>query len=192
MQKVKFRGGTLLGPLPPVMVSCGGAEKSNILTVAWTGILNTIPPKTYISVRPSRFSYGILKEKGEFVLNLTPAALVRAADFCGTYTGAKVDKFAKCRLTRQFVEEVAAPLIEECPVSLCCRVTDTAPLGSHEMFVADIVAVYADEELLDGKGKLHLEKANLCAYAHGEYFALGKKIGTFGFSAAKKPKRGQK
>ena len=103
-----------------------------------------------------------------------------------------MDKFAKCRLTRQFVEEVAAPLIEECPVSLCCRVTDTAPLGSHEMFVADIVAVYADEELLDGKGKLHLEKANLCAYAHGEYFALGKKIGTFGFSAAKKPKRGQK
>ena len=192
MQKVKFRGGTLLGPLPPVMVSCGDAEKSNILTVAWTGILNTIPPKTYISVRPSRFSYGILKEKGEFVLNLTPAALVRAADFCGTYTGAKVDKFAKCRLTRQFVEEVAAPLIEECPVSLCCRVTDTAPLGSHEMFVADIVAVYADEELLDGKGKLHLEKANLCAYAHGEYFALGKKIGTFGFSAAKKPERGQK
>lgn len=192
MQKVKFRGGTLLGPLPPVMVSCGDAEKSNILTVAWTGILNTIPPKTYISVRPSRFSYGILKEKGEFVLNLTPAALVRAADFCGTYTGAKVDKFAKCRLTRQFVEEVAAPLIEECPVSLCCRVTDTAPLGSHEMFVADIVAVYADEELLDGKGKLHLEKANLCAYAHGEYFALGKKIGSFGFSAAKKPKRGQK
>lgn len=192
MQKVKFRGGTLLGPLPPVMVSCGDAEKSNILTVAWTGILNTIPPKTYISVRPSRFSYGILKEKGEFVLNLTPAALVRAADFCGTYTGAKVDKFAKCRLTRQFVEEVAAPLIEECPVSLCCRVTDTAPLGSHEMFVADIVAVYADEELLDGKGKLHLEKANLCAYAHGEYFALGKKIGTFGFSAAKKPKWGQK
>lgn len=192
MQKVKFRGGTLLGPLPPVMVSCGDAEKSNILTVAWTGILNTIPPKTYISVRPSRFSYGILKEKGEFVLNLTPAALVRAADFCGTYTGAKVDKFAKCRLTRQFVEEVAAPLIEECPVSLCCRVTDTAPLGSHEMFVADIVAVYADEELLDGKGKLHLEKATLCAYAHGEYFALGKKIGTFGFSAAKKPKRGQK
>ncbi len=192
MQKVKFRGGTLLGPLPPVMVSCGDAENSNILTVAWTGILNTIPPKTYISVRPSRFSYGILKEKGEFVLNLTPATLVRAADFCGTYTGAKVDKFAKCRLTRQFVEEVAAPLIEECPVSLCCRVTDTAPLGSHEMFVADIVAVYADEELLDGKGKLHLEKANLCAYAHGEYFALGKKIGTFGFSAAKKPKRGQK
>ena len=192
MQKVKFRGGTLLGPLPPVMVSCGDAEKSNILTVAWTGILNTIPPKTYISVRPSRFSYGILKEKGEFVLNLTPASLVRAADFCGTYTGAKVDKFAKCRLTRQFVEEVAAPLIAECPVSLCCRVTDTTPLGSHEMFVADIVAVYADEELLDGKGKLHLEKANLCAYAHGEYFALGKKIGTFGFSAAKKPRRGQK
>lgn len=192
MQKIKFRGGTLLGPLPPVMVSCGDAESSNILTVAWTGILNTIPPKTYISVRPSRFSYGILKEKGEFVLNLTPTGLVRAADFCGTYTGAKVDKFAKCCLTRQFVEEVAVPLIAECPVSLCCRVTDTVPLGSHEMFMADIVAVYADERLLDSKGKLHLEKADLCAYAHGEYFALGKKIGTFGFSATKKPRRGQK
>ncbi len=186
MQKVRFRGGTLLGPLPPVMVSCGDGTASNILTVAWTGILNTIPPKTYISVRPSRYSYGILKEKGEFVLNLTPAALVRTADYCGTFTGAKVDKFAKCHLTRQFAKEVAAPMIAECPVSLCCRVTDTVPLGSHEMFIADIVAVYADESLLDAAGKLHLEKAGLCAYAHGEYFALGKKIGTFGFSAAKK------
>lgn len=185
MQKVKFRGGTLLGPLPPVMVTCGDNTASNILTVAWTGILNTLPPKTYISVRPTRHSFGIIKEKGEFVLNLTPAALVRAADYCGTYTGAKVDKFEKCRLTRQFVEEVSAPLIAECPISLCCKVSGTMPLGSHEMFLADIVAVYADETLLDAAGKLHFEKAGLCAYAHGEYFALGKKIGTFGFSAAK-------
>lgn len=189
MQKVKFRGGTLLGPLPPVMVSCGDETASNILTVAWTGILNTIPPKTYISVRPSRYSHGIIKQKGEFVLNLTPAALVRAADYCGTYTGAKVDKFQKCRLTRQFVKEVSAPLIAECPISLCCRVSETVPLGSHEMFLADVVAVYADEALLDNAGKLHVEKAGLCAYAHGEYFALGKKIGSFGFSTKKKTPR---
>lgn len=186
MGKVKFRGGAMLAPTPPVMVSCGTAENANIITVAWTGIINTIPPKTYISVRPSRHSHGIIRERGEFVLNLTPTALVRAADYCGTYTGAKVDKFKKCNLTRQTVEEVQAPLIAEAPISLCCRVTDVMPLGSHDMFLADIVAVYANEDLLDGKGKLHMAKAGLCAYAHGEYFALGKRVGTFGFSAKKK------
>ncbi len=186
MEKVKFRGGAMLAPTPPVMVSCGTAEQANIITVAWTGIINTIPPKTYISVRPSRHSHGIIKERGEFVLNLTPTALVRAADYCGTYTGKKVDKFKKCHLTKLSVEEVEAPLIAETPISLCCRVTDIMPLGSHDMFLADIVAVYANEDLLDDKGKLHMAKAGLCAYAHGEYFALGKRVGTFGFSAKKK------
>ena len=186
MNKVKFRGGAMLAPTPPVMVSCGTAEDANIITVAWTGIINTIPPKTYISVRPSRHSHGIIKERGEFVLNLTPTALVRAADYCGTYTGAKVDKFKKCNLTKLTVEEVEVPLIAEAPISLCCRVTDVMPLGSHDMFLADIVAVYANEDLLDDKGKLHMAKAGLCAYAHGEYFALGKRVGTFGFCAKKK------
>lgn len=186
MEKVRFRGGALLAPTPPVMVSCGTAEEANILTVAWTGILNTVPPKTYISVRPSRHSYHIIKESGEFVINLTPSSLVRAADCCGTYTGAKVDKFKKCNLTKHTVDEVKAPLIAECPLSLCCRVTEIVPLGSHDMFLADIVSVYVNEELLDEKGKLHLARAGLCAYAHGEYFALGKRIGTFGFSAKKK------
>ncbi len=186
MEKVRFRGGAMLAPTPPVMVSCGTAEHANIITVAWTGIINTIPPKTYISVRPSRHSHAIIKERGEFVLNLTPASLVRAADYCGTYTGAKVDKFKKCHLTKLTVEEVETPLISEAPISLCCRVTDIMPLGSHDMFFADIVAVYANEDLLDDKGKLHMAKAGLCAYAHGEYFALGKRIGTFGFSAKKK------
>lgn len=186
MGKVKFRGGAMLAPTPPVMVSSGTAEQANILTIAWTGILNTIPPKTYISVRPSRHSHSIIKESGEFVINLTPSTLVRAADYCGTYTGARVDKFKKCNLTKLSVDEVTAPLIAECPLSLCCRVTDVVPLGSHDMFIADIVAVYANEDLLDSKGKLHLSKAGLCAYAHGEYFALGKRIGTFGFSAKKK------
>ena len=128
----------------------------------------------------------IIKESGEFVLNLTPASLVRAADFCGMYTGAKVDKFKACNLTRAEAEELRAPMIAECPISLCCRVCDVVELGSHDMFVADIVAVYADETLLDEKGALHVERADLCAYAHGEYFELGKKIGKFGFSATKK------
>ena len=189
MKKIKLRGGALLAPLPPVMVSCGNAEHKNILTVAWAGITNTIPPKTYISVRPKRHSYNIIKDSGEFVLNLTPSSLVRAADYCGMYTGAKVDKFEKCNLTPVVAEEVSAPMIGECPVSLCCRVTDVVPLGSHDMFLADILAVYVEDRLLDESGKLHLEKADLCAYAHGDYYALGKILGHFGFSAAKKKKK---
>ena len=189
MSKVKLRGGAMLAPVPPVMVSCGNAEHKNILTVAWAGITNTIPPKTYISVRPKRHSYSIIKDSGEFVLNLTPSSLVRAADYCGMYTGAKVDKFEKCHLTPVQAEEVSAPMIGECPVSLCCRVTDVVPLGSHDMFLADILAVYVEDRLLDESGKLHLEKADLCAYAHGDYYALGKILGHFGFSAAKKKKK---
>lgn len=189
MSKIKLRGGAMLAPVPPVMVSCGNAEHKNILTVAWAGITNTIPPKTYISVRPKRHSYNIIKESGEFVLNLTPSSLVRAADYCGMYTGAKVDKFEKCSLTPVEAEEVSAPMIGECPVSLCCRVTDIVPLGSHDMFLADILAVYVEDRLLDESGKLHLEKADLCAYAHGDYYALGKILGHFGFSAAKKKKK---
>lgn len=192
MAKVKWRGGALLAPVPPVMVSCGDMESSNIVTVAWTGILNTIPPKTYISLRPSRYSYGIIKERGEFVINLTTADLVRTADSCGVYTGRKVDKFQKYSLTRTEAFEVAAPLIGECPLSLECRVTDIVPLGSHDMFIADIVAVDVDETLLDKDGKLHLERARLAAYAHGEYFELGKKIGSFGFSVKKKKKPSKK
>ena len=188
-EKVKFRAGTLLSPVPAVLVSCGDREQNNILTVAWTGVLNSDPPKTYIAVRPTRFSHRILLDKKEFVLNLTPASLARAVDFCGVCSGEKTDKFEKCRLTRTFVEEVDAPLVAECPLSICCKVTDVVPLGSHDLFMADIVAVYADEALLDEKGKLHMEKADLLAYVHGEYFALGKKIGSFGFSVRKKHKR---
>ena len=186
MKKIKWKGGTLLAPVPPVMVTSGDMEDSNIITIAWTGIINSEPPKTYISVRPSRHSYGIIKEKGEFVINLTPSRLVRTADFCGIYTGKNVDKFAKCKLTKEEANEVSAPVIAECPVALECKVTDIVPLGTHDMFVADIVAVDVDEELIDEKGKLHLEKAGLTAYAHGDYFALGKKIGSFGFSVKKR------
>ncbi|MBR4873964.1 MAG: flavin reductase family protein [Clostridia bacterium] len=188
MAKIKWRGGALLGPVPPVMVSCGDMEKSNVVTVAWTGILNTIPPKTYISLRPSRYSYEIIKEKGEFVINLTTAELVRTADSCGVYTGRKVDKFAKYGLTKAEAFEVSAPVIGESPLSLECRVTDIVPLGSHDMFIADVVAVDVDESLLDKDGKLHLDRAHLAAFAHGEYFELGRRIGTFGFSVKKKKK----
>ena len=192
MAKIKWRGGALTAPVPPAMVSCGTMENSNIITVAWTGITNTVPPKTYISVRPSRHSYKIIKESGEFVVNLTPSKLIRSADYCGIYTGAKVDKFAKCSLTKEAASEVSCPLIAESPLSLECKVTDIIELGSHHMFLADIVAVDVDDSLIDSAGKLHLERAGLAAFAHGEYFELGRKIGYFGFSAAKKKKKGGK
>ena len=189
MSKTVWRGGALIAPVPPCMVTCGSGENANIITVAWTGIINTVPPKTYISVRPSRHSYGLIKESGEFVINLTPASLIRAADFCGIHTGKKVKKFERCGLHRAEASAVSCPLIEESPLSLECRVTDILPLGSHDMFLADIVAVNVDESLVDTGGKLHLDRAGLAAFAHGEYFELGKKIGTFGFSVKKKRKK---
>jgi len=192
MAKVSWNGGALLAPVPPVMVSCGNAEKSNIITVAWCGTLATHPPMTYISVRPSRYSYGIIKESGEFAINLTTEALVRAADTCGVYTGAKIDKFARCNLTRESASKLACPLIAESPLSIECRVKEIVPLGSHDMFVAEIVAVDVDEELLDENGKLCLDRAALAAFSHGEYFALGKKLGTFGYSVRKKKKKTRK
>lgn len=192
MAKVSWKGGALIAPLPPVMVSCGKDETKNIITVAWTGIINTIPPKTYISLRPSRHSYGIIKESGEFVINLTPASLIRAADWSGMYTGAKKDKFRECSLTPEECEHVSCVGILESPLSLECKVSEIIPLGTHDMFLADIVGVRVDESLLDKNGKLHIERAGLAAYAHGEYFELGKRIGTFGFSAVKKKKRPHK
>ena len=186
MSKIAWKGGTLLSPVPAVMVSCGDMEKSGVFTVAWTGIINSTPPKTYISVRPSRHSYQMIKESGEFVINLTTEALVRATDSCGVLTGAKVDKFAKFGLTKEKAQEVNAPLIGESPLCLECRVTDVVPLGTHDMFIADIVAMDIEESLVDGDGKLHLEKAKLIAYSHGEYFALGKRLGSFGYSVRKK------
>ena len=188
MSKINWRGGALVAPVPPVMVSCGTPEAPNIITIAWTGIINTVPPKTYISVRPKRHSYKLIKESGEFVINLTPATLVRSADYCGIYTGAKVDKFKKCGLTPSPSKEVSCVSIGECPMSLECRVTDIIPLGTHDMFLADIVSVSVDEELVDSAGTLHLDRAHLAAFAHGEYFELGKKLGSFGFSVKKSKK----
>lgn len=180
-----FAPGALTAPLPPVLVTVGDMDEANIITIAWTGILATIPPKTYISVRPSRHSYGILKEKGEFVINLPSASLAREVDYAGIYTGAKVDKFAKCGFTKVESKEVSAPTIGECPIALECKVTEVLPMGSHDVFMADIVSVSCREDVME-EGRICYDKADLLAYAHGEYFALGEKLGKFGFSTDKK------
>lgn len=186
LSRISWKGGALLAPIPPVLVTCKSNEKENVFTVAWTGILGTIPPKTYISVRQKRFSYNLIKESGEFVINLAPSALAKEVDYCGIYTGAKVDKFEKCKLTRVPSEKVDCPTIAECPLAIECRVTDIVPMGSHDMFVADIVSVSVDRSVIDKKGKLDIGTAKLLAFAHGEYFELGKRVGEFGFSARKK------
>ena len=186
MGRKNLAPGALTSPLPAVMVTVGDMENSNIITVAWTGILATQPPKAYISVRPSRHSYGIIKESGEFVINLTSEKLVYATDFSGIYTGAKVDKFKKLSLTKVKSEKVSPPTSAEAPLALECRVCDILSMGTHDVFIADILSVSCDDALLDEAGKIHLEKAGLIAYAHGEYYALGKMLGKFGFSAAKK------
>lgn len=192
MPKLTWKPSTLLAPLPPALVTCGDMERSNIITVAWTGIVNTIPPMTYISLRPERYSYPIIKESGEFVINLTTSNLVRAADFCGARSGAKLDKFEALGLTREPVSTLACPAIAQSPLNLECRVKQIIPLGSHDMFLAEITAVNVDEGLLDESGKLCLERAEIAAFAHGEYFELGKSLGTFGFSVRKKPAKRRK
>lgn len=186
MKKQHWPGGAMLAPVPPALVSCGTVEKPNALTVGWTGILNTQPPKTYISVRPERYSYELIKNSGEFVINLPVESIVKAVDYCGCRSGAKEDKLSKCGLTASPCVKVTAPQIDQSPVSLECKVRQIVPLGTHDMFIADIVGVNVADSLVDEKGKLHLAKAGLCAYAHGEYFSLGKKIGDFGFSVRKK------
>lgn len=186
MSKLVWKPGALLAPVPPALVSCGTLEAPNLLTIAWTGIINTRPAMTYISVRPERFSYPLIAKSGEFVINLTTTQLVRAADFCGVRSGRELDKWAACGLTPEAASQVSAPMVAESPLSIECRVTQTIPLGSHHMFLAEILAINVDPKLVDKAGKLHLAKAGLAAYAHGEYFALGESIGTFGFSVRKK------
>ncbi len=186
MKKISWKGSTLLAPVPAALVTCGTMEKPNALTIAWTGIVNSNPPMTYISVRPERYSHAIIKESGEFVINLTTGRMVRGVDFCGVRSGRDMDKLTLCKFHTEEAQAVAAPLLSESPVSLECRVTEVKPLGSHDMFLAEIVAVDVDPAILDEEGKLHLEKSGLLAYSHGEYFALGKKIGSFGFSVKKK------
>ena len=191
MARKSFKAGALTAPLPPVMVTVGSGENVNVLTIAWTGILSTIPPRTYISVRPARHSYKLLRESGEFVINLPSADLVRTVDYVGIYTGAKVDKLTECGLKTVPSEKVAVPTLAGCPFALECRVCEVIPMGTHDVFIADIVSVSADDSILDENGRICFDKANLLAYAHGEYFALGEKVGKFGFST-KKPEKAPK
>lgn len=179
----------MIYPLPAVMVSTADREgSSNILTVAWTGTVCTNPPMAYISVRPERYSYHMIKESGEFVINLTTKQLARATDYCGVRSGRDVDKWKECRLTKGSASSLKyAPVIEEAPVSIECKVKSIQELGSHHMFLAEVTAVQVDEAYLDKKGKFDLNRTGLIAYSHGEYLDLGKKLGTFGYSVRKKP-----
>ena len=186
MSKVTWKPGTFLYPLPAVMVSCGTMDKSNIITVAWTGILNTNPSIVYISVRPTRYSYNLIKEQGEFVINLTNKELAKATDWCGVKTGAKVDKFKEMNLHKEKAKFVKCPMIKESPVSVECKVIEIKELGSHHMFVAEVLAINANEKYIDENGAFDISKCDLIAYSNGHYYSLGKKVGKFGFSVQKR------
>lgn len=192
MAKQKWKAGNMIYPLPAVMVSCGDKEKANIVTVAWTGTICTNPPMTYISLRPSRYSYNLIKETGYFVINLTTKALVRATDYCGVRSGRDVDKFQEMKLTCIYDEETGCPMIEQSPVQVVCKVVEIKELGSHHMFVAEVQNVYVDENYIDSKGKFHLNQTGLIAYSHGAYFTLGEQLGTFGYSVMKKKTKKEK
>ena len=192
--KQSWKPGTMIYPLPAVLVSCGATpDEYNLFTVAWTGTVCTNPPMCYISVRPERHSYEIIKRTGEFVINLTTKRLARATDWCGVRSGRDYDKFAQMGLTASPAAVVAAPVVEESPVAIECRVKQIVPLGSHDMFVADVVNVLVDEEYIDPEsGRLDLQRAEPITYCHGEYFALGEVIGHFGWSVRKKKSKSAK
>ena len=192
MSKVTWKSVTFIYPLPAVMVSCGTMEESNIITVAWTGIINTDPAMCYISVRPTRYSYEMIKKTGEFVINLTTRDLAYATDWCGVKTGAKVDKFKEMKLTKEKANFVNCPMIKESPVSVECKVKEIRELGSHHMFVAEILGINADEKYINENGAFDISKCDLIAYSNGNYYSLGKKIGRFGFSVQKKKKTAKK
>ena len=193
MAKQTWKAGNMLYPLPAVMVSVTDDKgQDDIITVAWTGTICTNPPMVYISVRPSRFSHHMLMETGEFVINLTTEKLTRATDYCGVRSGRDVDKFKETGLTREKAEFVKAPMIKESPVSIECRVTEVKKLGSHDMFLAEVLAVHADEEYMDENNRFDLNRARPMVYSHGEYLGIGKKLGTFGYSVKKRRKSAKK
>lgn len=189
MKKQKWKPGNMIYPLPAVMVSCGDQEKSNIITVAWTGTICTNPPMTYISIRPERYSYNLIKEKGYYVINLTTKKLLKATDFCGVRSGRDYDKFKMMQLNPVVTSETGCPMIEESPVNIECKVKEIIELGSHHMFISDVINVYVDEKYMDKNNKFNLNDSDLIAYSHGAYFTLGQQLGTFGYSVAKKKKK---
>ena len=185
-KKIQWKPGTIEYPLPAVMVSVGDMENSNIITVAWTGVVCSDPAMMYISVRQSRHSYNIIKKTGEFVINLTTENLTFTTDWCGVKSGKDVDKFETMHLTKQKANIVECPMIAESPISIECEVVEEKDLGSHTMFIGKVLCVNVAEEYMDAKGAFDISKCNLMAYANGGYYALGKKLGTFGFSVRKK------
>jgi conserved protein/domain typically associated with flavoprotein oxygenases, DIM6/NTAB family len=192
MGKITWNGGTFVYPLPAVMVSCGDMKNSNIITVAWTGIINTNPAMCYISVRPERFSHELIKKNGEFVINLTTKELARATDWCGVKSGKDFDKFKERGLTKEKATIVKSPMIAESPISVECKVDKIVPLGSHDMITAKIVAINVSDKFVNEKGAFDISKCDLMAYANGGYYPLGKKIGQFGFSVMKKSTKKKK
>ena len=188
--KQEWRPGNMLYPLPAVMVSCGReGEKPNIITVAWAGTVCSSPAMVSISVRPDRYSYDIIKETGEFVINLVTKELVFATDYCGVRSGRDVDKFKEMHLTAEESKKVVAPSIAESPVNIECKVVDIKELGSHHMFIAEVVSVSVDDVHMNENGKFELNSTGLVTYSHGEYFLLGKKLGKFGYSVEKKKRK---
>ncbi len=191
LRKISFsKPGNFLYPVPAVMVSCMDEEKKpNIITIAWTGTVCSDPPMVSISVRKSRYSYDLIRKSGEFVINLTTRKLARAADFCGVRSGRELDKFEACGLTPQKACKIESPLIAESPVNIECSLKQIIELGSHDLFLAEVVAVDVDSKYIDEKGTFHMEKVDLIAYSHGSYQALGEVIGSFGYSVRKKARK---
>lgn len=190
MTKISFKGSAMLNPVPSVLITSQNKEgKTNVFTVGWIGTACTKPPMITAAIRPERLSYEYIKETGEFVVNLPSKDMVRTVDFCGVRSGKSIDKIEHCNLTLEQSEKVKVPSIKQCPVSLECKVKTITPLGSHDLFLAEVLAIHVEENLLDENGKIHLEKANLICYSHGEYFSLNSKVlGKFGYSVEKKKK----
>ena len=190
MAKEKWKAGNMIYPLPAVLVTCRSKSgEDNVFTVAWTGTVCTNPPMAYISVRPSRYSYTMIKETGEFVINLTTEEMAKATDYCGVTSGRDVDKFQRCGLHKEEADEVNVPMLVESPVNIECRVREAHEYGSHTMFVADVICVHADEKYMNETGRFQLEKSNPLAYSHGTYFGLTSPKGTFGYSVKKGKKK---
>lgn len=185
MSKISFKPGTFLYPLPAVMVTCGDMEKSNVMTVAWTGIVNSDPAMTYVSIRKERYSHDIIKDSGEFCINLTTKDLTFTTDYCGVKSGKNEDKFKTMNLTKEEATMVKCPMIKESPINIECKVKQVLELGSHDMFLAEIVAVNVDDKYVDENGRFDMQACNLIAYSHGEYYDLGEKLGKFGYSVKK-------
>lgn len=186
MEKEQWKPGNMLYPIPAVMVSCGTMEKPNIITIAWAGTVCTNPAMVSISIRKERYSYDIIKENKEFIINLVTKKLVWQADYCGVKSGREVDKFKEMKLTPLKSEQLSVPAIAESPVNIECKVTQVIPLGSHDMFLAEVIGVTVDKRYMDSKGRFHLNQADLIAFSHGEYYSLGEFLGKFGYSVMKK------